>query len=114
MCQAPETNISHSSSVLPAVLQCLFSKLEMLQSGSHWHLPWLCQLERGPSTALWGFGLTQRWNSPRLCQGLNIQENFFTERVVKHCDRLPGAVLESPSLELFKNVCMWLLGVGSF
>jgi len=34
---------------------------------------------------------------------LDIGENFFTERVVRHWTRLPSVVGESPSLEGFKN-----------
>jgi len=41
----------------------------------------------------------------------DIRKNFFTEKVVRHWNRLSGEVVESPSLEVLKK-CIGTLGRG--
>ncbi|KAJ7423644.1 hypothetical protein WISP_33063 [Willisornis vidua] len=45
-------------------------------------------------------------NGPKLGQGrfkLNIRKNVFTKSIIKHWNRLPKNVVDSPSLEAFKR-----------
>jgi len=66
----------------------------------------LCDLRQLVKQNLKAAANRTRENGLKLCQGrfrLDICKNFYTERAVKHWNRLPREAAEAPSLEGFKS-----------
>ena len=37
------------------------------------------------------------------CQSMQLRQNFFSQRVIKDCNKLPQDVVDAPSVKSFKN-----------
>lgn len=59
---------------------------------------------QGTTDRMTGSSLNERFR-------LKIRKTFFTKMIVKHWNKLPREVVESPSLQIFKR---WVDGMGAW